>query len=141
MRLRIGSCCSVVDRNHLGAFLVWSFEIVFFLFEVTVVVGNTVEELLDEDGLHDHVDHKHEDEEFSCNVLIEPLIATSGAGKISTFVNEDFAEKDYENLDHRQNHSEAVVRPHLILEDQTQLVMVAVLSFLHQRGFLVICLR
>lgn len=104
-------------------------------------MGNTVEELLDEDGLHDHVDHEHEDEEFSCNVLIEPLITTSCAGKVFTFVNEDCAEKDYENLDLRKNHREAAVGPHLVLEDQTQLVMVGAFFFFHQRGFFVICLR
>ena len=124
MRLRIVKFSSVVDCYHL-TFAVSCSEIVFFFFEVAVLVWNTVEELLDEEGLQHHVDHGHEDEGFSCEVLVKPLVATSCAGKISTFANEDFSDEDDDNLADRQNHSEAIVGSHLVLEDQTRLVALA----------------
>ena len=104
--------------------------IIIFFFEVAVLVGNTVEELFDEEALHNHIEHEHENEAFSCEVLVKPLVATSCAVKVSTFANEDFSDKDYDNLAYRQNHGEAVVGPHLLLEDQTKLFVVGFFSLL-----------
>ena len=93
----MASFCSVVEWNHLDL-VVRGLEIVIFFFEEAVLVGNIVEELLDEKALHNHVDHGHEHEDFTCKVLVEPLLATSCAGKVSMFANEDFSDQDYDNL-------------------------------------------
>ena len=47
---------------------------------------NTVEELFDEEALQNHIKHEHENEAFSREVMVKPLLATSCAAKISTFV-------------------------------------------------------
>ena len=73
--------------------------------------------------MHRHVDQDHENEAvISCEVLVELLVATYYASKISTFAQEDFFDADYDDSADQQNQSEAVVGPLLTLDDQSRLV-------------------
>jgi hypothetical protein len=94
----LASFSSVVEWKDLDLVMRGDEIIIIFFFEVAVLVGNTVEELFDEEALHNHIEHEHENEAFSCEVLVKPLVATSCAVKVSTFANEDFSDKDYDNL-------------------------------------------
>jgi hypothetical protein len=57
--------------------------------ELSILVWNTVKELLDHDRLHHDGDHHASDEELSTEVGVQPLVAAAGASQIITLVDVD----------------------------------------------------
>jgi len=85
--------------------------------EVSLGVGDTVEDTLNHDSLHDDAHHVEGDEEITGEGEVDPLPALVGAAEEVVVVDKDAAEVLDEELHDGDNNLVAHIDTHLFLED------------------------